>query len=307
MPTPDNASDAQVSTAQIKADELEKQLKGGAAFPDVAKKSSGGPTAAAGGDLGDFKRGALGDVLEKATFSLPTGGYTEPIRTRQGFVILKVDNHQQAGVPPLADVEPQVQEGLYMTALQPALRAYLTKARDEAYVDVKPGFIDTGSNRGTGKPLFTTYTPPPVKKKVVKHQAAEQARAIKAQEKLAEARAKVAEKNAQKAAKSGGVENVSLQKKAPKIRREKVRFWTGAAECAAPGASGAGRSGIKSSASRSGSWRSDGRKCRIHKRRFQRVPVQITMIRLRQKSCRRVRLVSAVATPKKLRSTPRWC
>ncbi len=229
VPTSENASDTQVSEAQIKADELEKQLKGGAAFADVAKKSSGGPTAAAGGDLGDFKRGALGDVLEKATFPLPAGGYTEPIRTRQGFVILKVDSHQQAGVPPLADVEPQVQEALYTNALQPALRAYLTKARDEAYVDVKPGFVDTGSNRTTAKPLFTTYTAPPVKKKIVKHQAAEQARAIKAQEKLSEARSKVAEKNAQRAAaqaaKNGGtVENVSKPVKQPKIRREKVRF-----------------------------------------------------------------------------------
>ena len=242
VPTPDNASDTQVSTAQIKADELEKQLKGGAAFADVAKKSSGGPTAAAGGDLGDFKRGSLGDVLEKATFFLPAGGYTEPIRTRQGFVILKVDNHRQAGAPPLADVEPQVQEALYMTALQPALRAYLTKARDEAYVDVKPGFVDTGSNHATGKPLFTTYTPPPVKKKVVKHQAAEQARAIKAQQKLADAREKVAEKNSQKASaqavKSGGtVQNTSKPVKQPKIRREKVRYGQAPRNALPPGLS----------------------------------------------------------------------
>ena len=101
IPTPDNATDAQVAAAQHKADEVEAKLKAGANFADTAKANSGGPTAPAGGDLGDFKRGALGDVLEKATFSLPAGGYTEPIRTRQGFVILQVDSHQQAGIPPL--------------------------------------------------------------------------------------------------------------------------------------------------------------------------------------------------------------
>ncbi|HEY4354347.1 MAG TPA: peptidyl-prolyl cis-trans isomerase [Acidobacteriaceae bacterium] len=227
IPTPDNATDAQVTAAQAKADGVEATLKGGANFAATAKTQSGGPTATAGGDLGDFKRGVLGDVLEKATFSLPAGGYTEPIRTRQGFVILRVDSHQAAGTPPLADVEQQVQNALYMQNLQPALRAYLTKARDEAYVDVKPGFVDTGINHATGRPLFTTYTPPPVKKKVVKHQAAEQRKAEHAQEMLAAARAKVQQKNearaAAQAARNGGTP-VSRISKPPKIRREKVRF-----------------------------------------------------------------------------------
>ncbi len=147
IPTPDNATDAQVCAAQQKADEVEAKLKGGAKFADTAKQYSGGPTASAGGDLGDFKRGALGDVLENATFSLPVGGYTQPIRTRQGFVILKVDSHQQAGVPPLDAVERQVQEAIYFQQLQPALRAYLTKAREDAYIDIKPGFVDTGASR----------------------------------------------------------------------------------------------------------------------------------------------------------------
>lgn len=227
IPTPDNATDAQVSAAQAKADSVEATLKGGANFAATARAQSGGPTAAAGGDLGDFKRGVLGDVLEKATFPLQAGGYTEPIRTRQGFVILRVDSHQAAGTPPLAEVEQQVQNGLYMQNLQPALRAYLTKARDEAYVDVKPGFIDTGTNHATGRPLFTTYTPPPVKKKVVKHQAAEQKKAERAQEELAAARAKVQAKNeakaAAQAAKNGGTP-VSKSSKPPKIRREKIRY-----------------------------------------------------------------------------------
>jgi peptidyl-prolyl cis-trans isomerase SurA len=193
IPTPDNATDAQVATAQQKADDVESKLKGGANFADTAKADSGGPTASAGGDLGDFKRGTLGDVLEKATFSLPKGGYTQPIRTRQGFVILKVDNHQQAGVPPLADVERQVEEAIYFQQLQPALRAYLTKAREDAYIDIKPGFVDTGSSRQQTKPEFTAYAPPPPKKKTVKKQRVEQQKAAKAQAELTAAREKEAE------------------------------------------------------------------------------------------------------------------
>ena len=234
LPTPENATADQLTAVQAKADDLEAKLKGGASFADVAKANSGGPTANAGGDLGDFKRGVLGDVLENATFSLPVGGITQPIRTRQGFVILKVDSHQQAGTAPLKDVEGQVQEAIYMNALQPALREYLSKERGEVYVDVKPGFVDTGAQTQSKNTAlgFTTYTAPPVKKKVVKRQEAELKRAAAAQAALTAARDKAAEKTAERKAaqeaKNGGVKNASLNTskpvKPPKIRREKIRY-----------------------------------------------------------------------------------
>ncbi len=229
IPTPDGATDAQVTAAQTKADAVEAKLKAGADFAATAKGDSGGPTAAAGGDLGDFKRGTLGDVLEKATFALPTGNFTDPIRTRQGFVILRADSHQAAGSPPLQQVEGQVQEGLYMSKLQPALRAYLTQAREDAYVECKlcgtGGYADTGSAHADSHNRFTTYAPPPVKKRVVKKQVAEQERAQKAEKQLADARAKIAERQKAKAAATGGsVRNVSASGKPKKVRREKVRY-----------------------------------------------------------------------------------
>ena len=225
IPTPDNATDAQVTAAQQKADEVEAKLKGGANFAETAKANSGGPTAPAGGDLGDFKRGALGDVLEKATFSLPAGGYTQPIRTRQGFVILRVDSHQQAGIPPIDQVERQVQEAIYFQQLQPALRTYLTKAREDAYIDIKPGFVDTGGSHLQTKPEFTAYAPPPPKKKTVKKQRVEQQKATRAQEDLAVARQNEAAKKAAKvAASASGGHSSSKPPKKVKIHREKIRF-----------------------------------------------------------------------------------
>ena len=222
IPTPENATDAQIAEAQAKADQLEAKLKGGANFAELAKTSSGGPTANVGGDLGDFKRGMLGDVLEKATFSLQPGQYTEPIRTRQGFVILRVDQHQAAGTPPLSQVENQVQEAIYMSQLQPALRKYLTQARQDAYLKTAPGFVDTGSPDGGSNVTFTTYAPPPLKKKVIRKQRAEEEKAAKAEQQLAEARAKLAAK--QQASGGARLANVSENGKRKKIKREKVRF-----------------------------------------------------------------------------------
>jgi peptidyl-prolyl cis-trans isomerase SurA len=167
VPTPADATDAVVAQAQAKADDIAAKLKAGDKFDDTAKTYSGGPTASQGGDLGLFKRGSLAKVLEDQTFSLPAGGYTAPIRTRQGFVILKVTERQDAGVPALKDIEPQIQEAMYMQAMQPALRAYLTKLREEAYIDIKPGFVDSGASPRQTKPVFSAYAPPAPKKKNV--------------------------------------------------------------------------------------------------------------------------------------------
>ncbi|HWZ50768.1 MAG TPA: peptidylprolyl isomerase [Granulicella sp.] len=164
VPTPADATDAVVAQAQEKANGIERQLQAGSKFDDLAKQVSGGPTAAQGGDLGLFKRGGLAKVLEDQTFGLKAGQFTAPIRTRQGFVILEVTEHDEAGVPPLKAIEPQIQEAMYTAQMQPALRAYLTKLREEAYIDIKPGFVDSGASAKQTKPVFTAYSAPLSKK-----------------------------------------------------------------------------------------------------------------------------------------------
>jgi peptidyl-prolyl cis-trans isomerase SurA len=146
----------QLAAAQAKADDLVAQLRKGASFEDLAKKNSDGPTAAQGGDLGYFKRGSLAKELEDKTFAMKPGEVSDAIRTKQGFVILKVGEHQQAGVPPLSQIEGKVQDALYMQKLQPALRAYLQKLREEAFIDIKSGYVDTGASPNQTKPIETT-------------------------------------------------------------------------------------------------------------------------------------------------------
>jgi peptidyl-prolyl cis-trans isomerase SurA len=146
----------QLAAAKAKAEDLLAQIRKGAAFADVAKKSSDGPTATQGGDLGYFKRGTLAKELEDKTFAMKPGDVSEVIRTKQGFVILAVTEHQQAGIPPLNQIEPRIQDAIYMQKLQPALRTYLTKLREEAYIDIKPGYVDSGASANQTKPVETT-------------------------------------------------------------------------------------------------------------------------------------------------------
>lgn len=256
IPTPENATQDQIATAQAKADGIAAKLKDGGNFAALARTDSGGTTASAGGDIGDFKRGALGDVLENATFPLPVGSNTAPIRTRQGYVILHVDSHQKPGVPPLSTVEEKVQEALYFQQLQPALRAYLTKARGDAYTEIAPGYEDTGAptKKVTAQIAYTSYKAPPLKKKVRAKQRVEQEKANRAQEELAAARERLAEKQAARAVKaeerSGKPVNATYKPK--KIHREKIRYGQapeqslpkGTAETASGGSIGAPIGGV---------------------------------------------------------------
>ena len=149
------AESAAWATAEIKANELLKQIRDGANFEDVAKKSSDGPTAADGGSLGVFKRGVLAKELEDKTFAMKAGDVSDVTRTKQGYVILKVTDHRTAGIPPFKDVQNRVQDALYYQKLQPALRDFLTRMREEAYIDIKPGYLDSGASPNQTKPVET--------------------------------------------------------------------------------------------------------------------------------------------------------
>jgi peptidyl-prolyl cis-trans isomerase SurA len=99
----------------------------------------------------------LAKELEDRCFAMKTGDITDVIRVKQGYAILRVDEHQMAGIPPLKDKEvlQKVQDALYYEKLQPALRAYLTKLREDAYIKYADGYVDTGASPNQTAPIET--------------------------------------------------------------------------------------------------------------------------------------------------------
>lgn len=148
--------DTKLAADKAKADDILKQIRAGASFEDLAKKESQDPSGAQGGNLGEFPRGKLAKQLEDTTFAMKVGDVSDVIRTRQGFVILKVTAHSQAGTPAFKEVEDRVRDAVYMQKMQPAMRDYLKKLREQAYIDIKPGYVDTGASANQTKPVITT-------------------------------------------------------------------------------------------------------------------------------------------------------
>jgi peptidyl-prolyl cis-trans isomerase SurA len=170
IPTPakaanEGADSPDVQAAQAQADAIEAKLKAGAKFDDLAKPAPTDPNEPKSVVLGEFRRGMLHGEIEDKAFALNAGQYTQPIRTKQGFIILQATQHNPGGEASLKQVEPQVEEALFLEQMQPRLRVYLTKLREEAYVEIKPGVVDTGASGNEMRLTYSAYTPPEVKKK----------------------------------------------------------------------------------------------------------------------------------------------
>lgn len=77
--------------AKAKADQLLKEIKGGADFGKLATANSDDPgSGSKGGDLGFFKRGMMVKEFEEAAFKLQDGQVSEVVKSPFGYHIIKV-------------------------------------------------------------------------------------------------------------------------------------------------------------------------------------------------------------------------
>ena len=73
-----------------KAQELLGKLKKGAEFDKLARQHSSCPSGKRGGDLGEFKRGAMVPAFDKAVFNGKPGDLVGPVKTKFGYHLIKV-------------------------------------------------------------------------------------------------------------------------------------------------------------------------------------------------------------------------
>lgn len=111
------ASHILVKTEEEAKDVLAK-LKGGAKFDELAKKVSTDSSAAKGGDLGWFPKGAMVPEFEKVAFSLKEGETSGIVKTQFGYHIIMVTGKRPAGITPYEDVKEQIRANLLPTKQQ---------------------------------------------------------------------------------------------------------------------------------------------------------------------------------------------
>lgn len=140
-----------VAAAEKKAKDLVARANKGENFADLASANSDkASNAAQGGLLPPYtKNGTPGDhmppALEALVWDKAKGFVTDPIKFDDGFEILYVEDHQKAGLATFDEVQSEVSQKLFEPRFEPALRGYLNKLRETAFLEIKPGYVDTGA------------------------------------------------------------------------------------------------------------------------------------------------------------------
>ena len=110
------------ATVKKQAEDLLAQVKKGANFEELAKKHSEDEASAAkGGDLDFFNKGAMVPEFDKAAFELPPGQMTqELVKSNYGYHIIKVTDKRAASQKSLAEVRSQIEDQLKWEQAQSA-------------------------------------------------------------------------------------------------------------------------------------------------------------------------------------------
>ena len=102
VPVPENASSADVTTLQARAQSVADKARAGDDFAALAREYSASPESAQGGSLGMRSADRYPELFTEATQALPVGGVAGPLRSGAGFHVLKVLAKSQDGPAAIA-------------------------------------------------------------------------------------------------------------------------------------------------------------------------------------------------------------
>lgn len=143
--------------AKALADQVQDRAARGEDFAKLAQRYSSAATASQGGDIGFQRKDQLEANLAKTLFALPVGGVSPVETLPNGYLILKVTAIHHAGQQTLDEASNDIAYKLYEQMMAPEMQTYLTKLRQDAYITVKAGYVDTGAVAGSNGPDITRF------------------------------------------------------------------------------------------------------------------------------------------------------
>jgi peptidyl-prolyl cis-trans isomerase D len=108
----ENADPEVVEEKRKAAEAVMTEAREGADFAELARTHSEGPSADRGGDLGAFTKDRMVAPFSEAAFSMAPGEISEPVRTRFGWHVIKVEAVNEAGAETLEDARDGILETL---------------------------------------------------------------------------------------------------------------------------------------------------------------------------------------------------
>lgn len=147
---------AGIAAAEKKVKDLAARAKRGEKFHDLAKQNSDASTKENYGELPGMTRADLNKEIAELVFNADRNFVTDPIKIANGWVILKVEERHKAGLASFEEVEQDIMNELIQPKFPKEVREYLTKLRYESFLEIKPGYVDSGAAEGKN----TAWTDP---------------------------------------------------------------------------------------------------------------------------------------------------
>jgi len=139
----------ELEAAKKKAADVHRRVQRGEPFREMAKRhSENEQTAASGGDIGIWRRGQLRKEIEDVVFEANRGFISDLIETGNGLLILRVEDKFSEGQATIEDSQAEIRNRLMGPKFQPAVRKYLSSLRGDAYIEIRPGYLDKGAVAG---------------------------------------------------------------------------------------------------------------------------------------------------------------
>jgi peptidyl-prolyl cis-trans isomerase D len=116
---PAGGSDADKAAARAAAESVLKRAQNGEDFAAMARSLSQDPVSAAqGGELGWFARGAMVKAFDDAAFATAPGQFAPVVESEFGFHVIQVEEARAAGSTPLSDVADSIRHRLELQRAQ---------------------------------------------------------------------------------------------------------------------------------------------------------------------------------------------
>ena len=133
---PPEAGEQEINQIREKAEEILQKIRKGEDFNTMVKLYSQDSYAAAGGDMGVFRRGELVSVIDEAAFSLNVGEVSPVIQTSLGFHILRVLEKRDRGKMTEEERLKEIEGIIYNKKVESKYKQWLKELRKKSYIKI---------------------------------------------------------------------------------------------------------------------------------------------------------------------------
>ena len=149
--------------ALASATEARAKLAAGADFSALAKEVSDDPSAARnGGRINALTRGKTDPAFEQAAFALKNpGDLSEPVQSRFGFHVIRLEDRKAARQRTLIEAQPQIIAEMRQKYISDAREAAIGGIRSDSRIQVEQEAVDALVLKVDIPPMPTTPVAPP--------------------------------------------------------------------------------------------------------------------------------------------------